>query len=56
VEERDEKEKQHEKQLEGVSLLDLANQLSPKSKDINKQNAKHVYTEQQIYSLNFTLA
>ncbi len=27
-----------------------------KNKDINKQNVKHVYFEQQINSLNFTLA
>jgi hypothetical protein len=29
--------------------------LSPKNKVINKQNAKHVYTKQQIHSPNFTL-
>jgi hypothetical protein len=30
--------------------------LSPKNKVINKQNAKHVYTKQQIHSPNFILA
>ncbi len=27
-----------------------------KNEGANKQNAKHVYTEQQIHSPNFTLA
>jgi hypothetical protein len=30
--------------------------VSPKNKDTNKQNAKHVYIEEQIHSPNFALA
>jgi hypothetical protein len=42
--------------LTTIAGLHHSSVLSPKNKVINKQNAKHVYTEQQIHFPNFTLA